>query len=185
MSKQLNAANSDLRLSLLKLNENLYHSLDSNQQLMVGNGGWSYTLSNLKPVKTDQLNFFSQASSITDSIIYEGRTPCGVPGIIPEGMTCYKLKWHLVFYSDAPANENGDYKLFGTTYRKEGGRKGHWQIMHGKDNRIIYRLNDEQEKAFIYLVKADDNILLFTDASGKVLAGDHDFGYTLNKVKSN
>lgn len=179
-----NLHNENKTLQLAELNTDLLHVMDASHHLLGGNGGWSYTLSNLKATKTDQLNFFSQQGFIKDSIAYEGRTPCGVPGIIPEGMTCYKLKWYLVLYSDAPASESGNYKLFGTPYRKEGGRKGQWQIIHGKDERIIYQLINEQGKGFIYLVKTGNDILLFTDTSGKLLVGDHDFGYTLNKVES-
>ncbi|WP_257667915.1 hypothetical protein [Parapedobacter tibetensis] len=35
-------------VSFLRLNENLIHLLDNEQQLMIGNGGWSYTLNRIK-----------------------------------------------------------------------------------------------------------------------------------------
>ncbi|MGZ3944914.1 MAG: hypothetical protein ACXVJB_08215 [Mucilaginibacter sp.] len=36
-------------ISFIRLNENLLHLLDSDQHLMIGTGGWSYTLSKVKP----------------------------------------------------------------------------------------------------------------------------------------
>jgi len=36
-------------IAFIKLNENLLHLLDRDQHLMIGTGGWSYTLSKVKP----------------------------------------------------------------------------------------------------------------------------------------
>jgi hypothetical protein len=44
-------------------------------------------------------------------------------------------------------------------------------------------MNDEQGKGFMYLLKLDDHILVFTDADGKLLVGDEDFSYTMNGIK--
>jgi hypothetical protein len=118
---------------------------------------------------------------LKDSIAYEGRTPCGVPHIIAAGTECYKLKWYLVLYSNKK-NEPANYRVLGTPYRREdGGRRGSWKITNGKDGRIVYQLNDENEKPFIYLLKLDEGILIFTDANGNLLVGDQDFSYTLNR----
>ena len=65
--------------------------------------------------------------------------------------------------------------------RKEGGKKGSWEITKGKNGRITYQLNDEKGKGFLYLLKLDENILAFTDAHGNLLVGDLDFSYMLNK----
>lgn len=50
---QLHDAQSGKTISLLKLNDQLLHLLDSGLRLMTGNGGWSYTLSRItdKPGK--------------------------------------------------------------------------------------------------------------------------------------
>ena len=112
---------------------------------------------------------------------YEGRTPCGVPGIVHAGTECYKLKWYVVFYADPLTNQPTTYRLLGTPYRKEGGIKGKWKIIAGEDGRTVYRLYDEAGNAFISLLKTDENILLFTDTKGKLLVGNEDFSYTLNK----
>jgi hypothetical protein len=54
--------------------------------------------------------------------------------------------------------------------------------MAGKNGRIIYQLNDEKENGFLYLLKLDEHILVFTDANGKLLVGDEDFSFTLNNT---
>ena len=70
---------------------------------------------------------------------------------------------------------------FGTPWRKEGVKTGTWEIITGKNGTITYRLNDDNGKAFLYLLKLDEHILVFTDKDGKLLVGDKDFSYTLNR----
>ena len=138
-------------------------------------------MNTLTPSLNDQLELTPKKTVIKDSMAFEGRTPCGVPGVIPQGKLCYKLKWYLVLYGDPAKNESRAYRLLGTGYRAEGGRRGKWKIDTGKDGRIIYQLLDEAGKPFIYLLKLDDGILIFTDEKGNLLVGDHDFSYTLNR----
>ena len=171
----------DRVLKMIELNSNLLHLLDENNQLLVGNGGWSYTLNNIDPVLTNDINITAQQGSLKDSVIFDGRTPCEVPGIIPSGMQCYKLKWRFIFYSGNGNEEQGQYKIKGTAWRNIESRTGSWKIIRKKNNQLIYQLNDEKGNALIYLLKADENILLFTDAAGKLLVGNEDFSYTLNK----
>ena len=169
-------------LNLIELNDNLLHLLDEKNNLLVGNGGWSYTLNNMTPTVTDQMNITAKQTMVKDSIAFEGRTPCGVPGIIAPGKECYKLKWYVVLYANKDRNAAGNYKLWGTTWRETGGRKGNWQMFTGSNGRIIYQLNDENDKPFIYLLKLDEGVLIFTDAKGNLLVGDLDFSYTLNRT---
>ena len=60
-------------------------------------------------------------------------------------------------------------------------KTGIWIITTGKNGRIVYQLNDEKGNAILYLLKVDENILLFTDAKGNLLTGDEDFSYTLDR----
>ncbi|CAN5438167.1 hypothetical protein BH10BAC2_BH10BAC2_38960 [soil metagenome] len=169
-------------LHLVELNNDLLHLLDAYNHLLVGNGGWSYTLNNLAPSVTDQVNINSIQTPLKDSMIYEGRTPCNVPGIIPAGMQCYKLKWQIVLYSNTANNTPSAYRVYGTPYRKEGGKTGNWKIIEGKNGRIIYQLDNDDGNVLLYLLKLDEHILIFTDTDGKLLAGNEDFSYTINKV---
>ena len=174
--------NGDKTLKFAELNADLLHLMNTDNSLLVGNGGWSYTLNNITPSVTDQINISPRQFVLKDSIAFEGRTPCNVPGVIAPGTECYKLKWYIVLYSNTEKNEPGNYKVYGTSWRKEGGRTGNWKIVAGKNGRIIYQLNDEKENGFLYLLKLDEHILVFTDANGKLLVGDEDFSYTLNNT---
>jgi hypothetical protein len=166
-------------LNIVELNANLLHLLDADRRLLVGGGGWSYTLNNISPLVTNEISIQAKQSPLKDSMVFDGRTPCGIPGVIPPGTLCYKLKWRIVLYAEK--NGPGSYKALGTAWRKENGRTGTWNISTGKDGRIIYQLNDEKGNAILYLLKVDENILLFTDANGNLLTGDEDFSYTLNR----
>jgi|KBSSwiS6_1023812.scaffolds.fasta_scaffold13258_2 hypothetical protein len=166
--------NGDHILKLAELNNNLLHVLNSDNSLLVGGGGWSYALNSLSPVLTDQVNINAKRTVLADSIAFVGRTPCGIPNI-PKSAQCYKLKWSLVLYS------NNTYKLRGTAWEKEGGKRADWKIVEGKDGRIIYQLNDDKGNPYIHLLKLDEGVVIFTDEKGNLLVGDHDFSYTLNR----
>src|SRR5688572_13384423 len=169
-------------LKLAELNANLLHIVNNDNTLLRGNGGWSYALNKMAPAATNQFNLITkQQIVLKDSIAFEGRSPCGVPDIIEPGKECYKLKWYLVLYSNKK-NEPATYRILGTPYRRDkGGKRGIWLVTTGKDGRIIYQLNDENEKPFIYLLQLDQGVLIFIDANGNLLVGDHDFSYTLNR----
>lgn len=170
----------DKTLKLVELNSNLLHVANNDNSLLIGNGGWSYAINNITPSASNKSNIAVKQSIIKDSMLFVGRTPCGVPGIIAEGKSCYKLKWLLVLYGDAAKNEPTTYRVLGTGYRAEGGRKGTWKIIN-EYGKITYQLLDEKENPFIYLLKLDEGILIFTDAKGNLLVGDLDFSYTLNR----
>ena len=173
--------NGNKTLMMLELNNNLLHILTEDKTLLVGNSGWSYTLNIDQPSLTDKINIISKQSPIKDSIVFEGRTPCSVPGIIPSGMLCYKLKWYIILYTNAEMNTAGTYRVYGTPYRKEGGRTGNWKLITGEDGRIIYQLNNDRGGGFLFLLKLDENIVVLTHVEGKLLVGDKDFSFTLNR----
>ncbi len=173
--------NGDQILKLVELNANLLHIINNDNSLLVGNGGWSYAINNMAPSANAKVSLSPKQTVIRDSIAFEGRTPCGVPGIVEAGKECYKLKWLIVLYGNVAKNEAATYKLFGTPYRVEGGRRGNWKITAGKDGRIIYQLFDKGGKPFIHLLKLDEGVLIFADAKGNLLVGDRDFSYTLNR----
>ena len=61
------------------------------------------------------------------------------------------------------------------------GKTGTWKIIAGKDGRIIYELTPDKETTPTYLLKLDEGVLIFTDAKGNLLVGNHEFSYTLNR----
>lgn len=167
-------------LKLAQLNDNLLHLLDANNNLLNGTGGWSYTLNNMNPLGTDEINITFNKTAIKDSIVYQGRTPCKIPGLTLSPQ-CYKIKWYVILYANAAKNEPDGYKIYGTIWRSAGNKAGNWKIITGKNGRTTYQLNDDTGNAFIYLLQLDENILVFTDAAGNLLVGDEDFSYTLNR----
>lgn len=175
--------NGSKRLKMAVLNTNIFHVMDADSHLLVGNGGWSYSLNRIAPVISNQAYSSTAVSALKDSMVLEGRTPCQVPGIIAAGSTCYKLKWRIILYANAAAGKPGTYIIFSTTFRKDGGKKGTWRIDDKKNGQIIYQLYDDKGNALLRLSKLDENIFAFTDASEKLLVGDEDFSYTLNRVK--
>jgi hypothetical protein len=168
-------------LKAVELNTSLLHLLNENKTLMVGNGGWSYTLNNMTPPASAKLSLTPSSGALKDSMVFDGRTPCDIPGVIVPGATCYKLKWSVVLYADTRKKEPMSYRIRGTAWRIERVRKGTWKIVTTQNGRITYQLNDDTGNGFLYLLKLDEDVLVFTDAQGKLLVGNEDFSYTLNR----
>jgi hypothetical protein len=173
--------NANKSLVLIEVNTDLLHILDGDDKLSVGNGGWSYTLNRVAPVVTDEITVAFKNPILKDSMAYQGRTPCGVPGMKSAEKPCYKLKWYLVFYADAKSSEPLIYKLRSVVKEQVMDKVGAWKITVGKHGRIIYELKDQNGNAFVNLIKLDDNILAFADADEKLLVGNEDFSYTLSR----
>jgi hypothetical protein len=159
-------------LRIIDLNSDLVHLLDNHDNLLVGNGGWSYTLNTVELNQNSQTPraFFQQA--IRDSIILVGRTPCAVPAL-PQRGTCYKLKWKFTLYKD------GRYTVQGTSWDHQP-VSGKWITQANYAGQMIYRLDDGNTT--MYLFRVDENIFYFTDSHGKLLVGDRNFSYTLSRV---
>lgn len=174
----------DRVLWILELNPNLMHLLDKNKALLIGNGGWSYTLNNATPVKTDEFHLPVKESGAEPYMVFEGRTPCrDLPSQfdLSNNPTCYKLKWLFVFFTDSITGRPSYFLAGGRNYRRETMDKGKWEIVQGKDGRQIYKVNYEKRGVTLYLLRVDDNVLVFTNPDGHLLVGNKDFSYTLNR----
>ena len=75
------------------------------------------------------------------------------------------------------------YVLEGTAFR-QAAHTGRWSVVRSKvdPRRLIYRLDADGSTAFLSFARADEDILLFMDDDGNLLAGDSYFSYTLNRV---
>jgi hypothetical protein len=93
------------------------------------------------------------------------------------------MKWYIIFYADSITGNPSYYLKGGMGYRKETMEKGSWKMKSGKNGRIIFQVTPEKSNHSVYLVKGDDNILFFTDANGRLLVGNENFSYTLNRRK--
>jgi hypothetical protein len=170
--------NAGKKLYLAELNQNLLHLADEKKNLLVGTGGWSYTLNKLSASETDQFSLSPTPIILKDSMSFHGRTPCRGIDSRPE---CRKLKWSMVLYADPKTNQPTTYRIRGTTFENRA-RTGQWKISKGKDGRIIYELDFPDNRKPFYLLKLDDNNVIFTDEKGNLLVGDLDFSYSLSRA---
>jgi hypothetical protein len=63
-------------MSMQVLNTNIMHLLNPDGTMMVGNGGWSYTLNSINQAPSIEIKLTAKNINFTDSIVFEGRTPC-------------------------------------------------------------------------------------------------------------
>lgn len=165
-------------LKFIELNRNLLHILNNDGQLAIGTGGWAYTLSSTNPENSPHLNNASSITTIKDSLVFHGRTPCLIPGLTV-GSNCIKLKWQIVLYAAQNRNSEGDCHLRGTNWRDVYIKNARWKIKTTKDGYKLFEIR--AEKADINMLMLDQRVLLFTDESGIPLTGNEDFSYTLSR----
>jgi hypothetical protein len=147
--------NNNKTLVIAILNEHVLHLAEENKNLLIGNGGWSYTLSSQGSKLPIDIKL--KPTALQDSMVFQGRTPCRE--IANLGLTlsqnCYKIKWSLILYAS---------KGKPTTYRTRGTiipETGKWKI---KDGMILLESGEHP----VYFIMADENILLFTDTKNGI-----------------
>ena len=171
--------NAGKKLFVAELNQSLLHLADEKKNLLVGTGGWSYTLNKLFATETNQFSLSPTPVVLKDSMSFHGRTPCREIDSRPE---CRKLKWLVIFFADPKTNQPTTFRITGTTYNHEN-KTGRWQIITGKDGRKIYELDFFENRKPLYLLRLDENNLLFVDAKGNLLVGNLDFSYSLSRAR--
>lgn len=130
---------------------------------------------------------FCQSSNAKLLGVFDGRTPCQeLAKQISETVRteCIKIKWRLTLYND-PSGNPRTFELIGFVHKKEKPAVGKWHILKGTatdKNAIVYQLDLQGREPLLFL-KADDNILFFLDKEKKIMVGNYDFSYTLNRVK--
>jgi hypothetical protein len=189
----------DDRLELLRVSDSLLHLLDREARLMVGNGGWSYTLVRrdaVEPAVDAQLaaadpgdaagRTTTRASGPTVYGIFDGRTPC--QGIarelgVPARPGCWKAKWRLTLFQDPSTRQPASYRLEGTLYRSAP-REGVWRILRRPAARYpeVYELAAAGSEAPVLLLKGDDGVLFFLDRQQRPMAGTAGNAYTLDRM---
>lgn len=181
---------------MIKLSDNIFHLLTPLQQLMVGNGGWSYTLNRKEPmpgVSADLPAFANLPESPADTatqVIFEGRTPC-LDMAKEKNLTvapgCFKLKWKLILNKDPKTFEPSTYALRRTNSR-ESDITGIWTIKKGMPSNpgvVIYQLDPDKPEQSISLLLADENVAFFLHKDNGFFTGNEDFSYTLNRRQKN
>jgi hypothetical protein len=118
--------------------------------------------------------------------VFDGRTPCNVLAAYlnaPPSPECIKIKWRLTLFVDSITRMNGRYELIGLTYKRENPRMGTWQIINGTHEdpqAIVYQLNENGRPPLLFQ-KCGNSVLFFLDKERKLLVGNKDFSYTLNR----
>lgn len=167
-------------LLLIRLTDDLLHFGNDNADLFIGNGAWSYTLNNTHPLNTRILRNDLDRILINDSVIFTGRTPCGIPNV-HKSKECYKIKWLLVMYASQQSQTEGTYKIRGTAFENHQSPMATWKLISDVEGRNIYLLNDKEGKPLLRLLKVSKDIMVFVDALDQPLVGNEDFSFTLNR----
>lgn len=180
--------------SMIKLTDNIFHLLTPGGKLMIGNGGWSYTLNRKQPLRKASAHlpvlatFSDLPADTTRQIIFEGRTPC-LDFAAENGLTvlpdCFKLKWKLVLNKDTQTLLPTTYNLYRTNSR-ETAIVGKWAILKGipsNTKAIVYQLDPDKPEKSISLLLGDENVAFFLHKDNQLYTGNENFSYTLNKRK--
>jgi hypothetical protein len=134
--------------------------------------------------------------------VYVASTPCSsvtrpLPGI-PASAGCELMKWKLTLYGSGEKQDPGTYilncdyglPLQGTRSFINGGthlhRKGKWIAVKGTaayPNALIYRLDPDQPKVSVSLLRLNENLLHLLDSDQHLMIGSGAWSYTLNRTK--
>lgn len=180
-------------IMMVRLNENIFHLLTPQHRLMIGNGGWSYTLNRKELIidKATVATALTRSSTILSDtsrqIIYDGRTPCqdyATEHQLQVTSSCFKLKWRLILNRNPITHEPTTYTIRKVVDNIPRDVSGNWAIINGikeNPNIIIYQLDPEDPENSICFLAGDENVLFFLDKKFRLHAGNGDFSYTLNK----
>ena len=182
-------------LSFVRITHDLIHLVDDGGRLMVGNGGWSYTLNRAEraekpgnPSNAPEMSYTISARGTGRTVfgVFEGRTPCaGIAqelGIQPPA-GCMKVKWRITLNQDPETSEPTTYKVEGSLHRQRA-REGRWRIYRSSNlpQTVLYELAPTSAEKPLVLLKVDDNLLFFLNQRHEALVGNAEFSYTLNRV---
>jgi hypothetical protein len=185
-------------VNFLEVDSNVLHVLNTDRSLMLGTGGWSYTLNRAEQAeKAVDVRLLRSAPEMSYQIsplatgptvfgIFEGRTPCH--GIarqlnITSHVASTKVKWRVTLYQDPGTQNPTTYKVEGSLFRQTS-REGNWTMTRGTEKdpeALVYRLASAKDEPALLLLKGDDNVLFFLDQKRKPLVGHQEFSYTLNR----
>jgi hypothetical protein len=163
-------------LMLAKINENIFHILTKDRELMIGNGGWSYTLNAAKPIliSSSVASFSVPMPDTARQLVFDGRTPCkefAVDHSVKANPDCFKVKWRLILNRDPKTLEPTNYSTRRIVYDLAD-NTGKWTIRKTDSQTFIVQLNPDQPGRSISLLMLDNNILYFLDSKGQSYTGN-------------
>lgn len=174
---------------LAKLSENIFHVLTPQNQLMIGNGGWSYTLSRKTPVCPNNILISSNILNNKPlQVIFDGRTPSrDIAAEHPEmkvSNSSFKLKWRLILYRDSVTLLPSTYTIRKVVNGQVRSISGKWIEIKGTDTNpdvVIYKIEPDKPDESISFLVGDGNILFFLNKRNLPYVGNENFSYTLNR----
>ncbi len=180
-------------ISMIKVSENLFHLLTPQNKLLVGNGGWSYSLSRKELIDSGEILI---SSSVSDNrplqLVFDGRTPCQeIANEHPEmgaSQSCFKLKWRLILNRDSVSQLPTTYVIRKIVDNEPRDVSGKWTILKGtpaNPDAIIYQIEPDKPDESISFLVADNDVLFILDKNGNPYIGNADFSFTLNRRISN
>lgn len=176
-------------ISIVKISENLFHLLTLQNELMLGNGGWGYSLNRKNAIDSGKILI---ASALTEDkslqLTFDGRTPCrDISTDHPEmnaSKSCYKLKWRLILNWDPVNHLPTTYTIRKVVDNKPRDVSGKWTIIKGtasNPNIVIYKIDPDKPAESITFLVGDNKVLFFLDKKNEPYIGNEDFSFTLNK----
>lgn len=177
------------KISLVKINENLFHILTPQNQLMIGNGGWSYSLNRKDSVDSGKILISSpKPEDKSLQLVFDGRTPClEIAAAHPEmnaSSSCFKLKWRLILNRDSVTFLPTTCAIRNIVDNQPRDVSGKWTIIKGtvtNPEAIIYKIQvDNLAEPILFLV-GDENVLFFLHRNHKPFIGNENFSFAMNK----
>jgi hypothetical protein len=157
--------------------------------MMIGNGGWSYTLNKVNSNSSSGDSYLPRDSDEVISGVFEGRTPCQdfllafTKSSVESSEGCQRIKWLITFYQDEATGKPSKY-VFGIQDRKESHR-GSIKIINGipsNPDAVIYQLIPDDKRQIISLLKIGNDHLFFLNEKMNLLVGSNTLSYTLSKT---
>lgn len=185
----LKSADLSADITIAKLNENIFHLLTSQDQLMVGNGGWSYSLNREYPVQNNEASITSKIfDDKSIQLVYDGRTPCQEIAREHSEMkatsSCFKIKWKLILNRDSITYQPTTCTIRNVVDNQPRDISGKWEIIKGtaaNPDAIIYKVKVDNLADPHLLLVGDSNVLFFLDRNNKPMVGNKDFSFTMNR----
>ena len=139
--------------------------------MLVGNGGWSYTLNRGEPVANAGIpakGFSPAIASRSPSTIFDGRTPCSGLGPIVSARSegsCLKIKWRVTLDRDPSTLQPTTFSITGVIPDRSKVIRGTWsEAKAPNSDAIVLKLVPAYGTPGVTLMRADDNILFFLDS---------------------
>jgi hypothetical protein len=128
-----------IHFKAIKINGQLLHLLNDEHKLMVGNGGWSFTLNRTAEPGSSSSNLpvrSNLSKQLNPSIqeIYDGRTPAA--GIakdhaLTKNLQSFKIKWRFILNRDPNTLEPTTYTMRNIINNEPKDITGRWKVVRG------------------------------------------------------